>query len=220
MQSYLEAQGLWRYMLKGPPASPGANIKGDELKSYDDKLDTFKEAESKAKGSIKLGLHQMIASQIKTEKTAMEIWTKLADRYRKPGPSMAYVELKKAISILVPKNADPTPSINAMMSHFSQLEEMTFEVPAKIQALILLTRLPPTIDYIVQKTNTMSSDEWNKMKMSDLRTLVLLHWEQRSGKKPQQQQQKAQKITTVKRGSNHTPSFSEQKGDAQKKKTR
>ena len=56
------------------------------------------------------------------------------------------------------------------------------------------------------------------MELSALRTLILLHWEQRSGKKPQQQQ-KAQKITAVKRGSNDTPSFSEQKGD-QKKKTR
>ena len=76
------------------------------------------------------------------------------------------------------------------------------------------------MDYIVQRSNGMSTKEWDEMEPATIRSLVLLHWEQRSGKKPQQQQQKAQKITAVKRGSNDAPSFSEQKGDSQKKKTR
>ena len=105
MQSYLEAQGLWRLMQKGPPAALESGAKPEDQKYYDEKLDKFKEADSKAKAAT-------------------------------------------------------------------------------------------------------------------LRSLVLLHWEQRSGKKPQQQQQKAQKITAVKWGSNDAPSFSEQKGDSQKKKTR
>ena len=66
----------------------------------------------------------------------------------------------------------------------------------------------------------MSTKEWDEMEPATLRSLVLLHWEQHSGKKPQQQPQKAQKITAVKQGSNDAPSFSEQKGDSQKKKTR
>ena len=66
----------------------------------------------------------------------------------------------------------------------------------------------------------MSTEGWDEMELATLRSLVLLHWEQHSGKEPQQQQQKAQKITAVKRGSNDAPSFSEQKGDSQKKKTR
>ena len=220
MQSYLEAQGLCRFMLKGPPLPPTADLKGEELKPYEDKLDKFEEADSKAKGSIKLCLHQTIASQIKTEKTVKEIWDKLADTYGKPGPSMAYVELKTAINVLIPENADPTPVVNAMMSHFSRLEETKFEVPARIQFLILLARLPSSMDYIVQKSNAIKAEDWDKLSMGDLRTMTLLHWEQRSGKKPQQQQQKAQKITAVKWGSNNAPSFSEQKGESQKKKTR
>ena len=85
---------------------------------------------------------------------------------------------------------------------------MKFAVPEKIQSLILLARLPSSMNYIVQKSNSMSSDDWDKIKSTDLRTLVLLHWEQHSGKKPQQQQPKAQKITAVKWGSNDAPSFS------------
>ena len=119
MQSYLEAQGLWHYMLKGPPSPISPDAKGEELKSYDDKLDKFEEAGSKAKGSIKLHLHQTITSQIKAEKTTKEVWDKLADMYGKPSHSMAYVELKKAINIIIPNSADPTPSINGMMTHFS-----------------------------------------------------------------------------------------------------
>ena len=219
MQSYLGVQGLWHHKPKGPPVSPTADAKGEDLKYYDEKLDKFEEADSKAKGSIKLRLHQTIASQIKSEKTAKEIWDKLADTYGNPGPSMAYIELKKVINILIPENTDPTPAVNTMMAHFSRLEEMKFEVPVKIQCLILLARLPSSMDYIVQKSNAMKVDDWDKMLTGDLRTLVLLHWEQHSGKKPQQQQ-KVQKITTVKQGSNDAPSFSEQKGGDQKKKTR
>ena len=219
MQSYLEAQGLWRYMLRGPPSAISADVKGDKLKSYEDKLDKFEEADSKAKGSIKLCLHQTIASQIKAEKTAKEIWDKLADTYGKPGPSMAYVELKKAINVLIPENADPTPAVNTMMTHFTWLKEMKFEVPANIQCLILLARLPSSMDYIVQKSNAIKAEDWDKLIMEELRAWTLLHWEQHSGKKPQQQQ-KAQKITAVKQGSNDAPSFSEQKGDSQKKTRR
>ena len=78
MQSYLEAQGLWRLMQKGPPAALESGAKPEDQKYYDEKLDKFEEADSKAKGSIKLRLHQSIASQIKTEKTAKEIWESLA----------------------------------------------------------------------------------------------------------------------------------------------
>ena len=220
MQSYLEAQGLWRLMQKGPPAALQTDAKPEEQKYYDEKLDKFEEADSKAKGSIKLRLHQSIASQIKTEKTAKEIWENLAKTYGVPGPSMAYVELRKAISIVIPDNTDPTPATNAMIAHFSRLEEMNFGVPKKKQCLILLAQLPSAMDYIVQRSNGMSTKEWDEMELATLRSLVLLHWEQHSGKKPQQQQQKAQKITAVKWGSNDAPSFSEQKGDSQKKKTR
>ena len=79
MQSYLEAQGLWRHMKKGPPAALQSDAKPEEQRYHDKKLDKFEEADSKAKGSIKLRLHQSITSQIKTEKTAKEIWENLAD---------------------------------------------------------------------------------------------------------------------------------------------
>ena len=149
MQSYLEAQGLWRLMQKGPPAALESGAKPEDQKYYDEKLDKFEEADSKAKGSIKLHLHQSIASQIKAEKTAKEIWESLAKTYGVPGPSMAYVELRKAISIVIPDNTDPTPAANAMIAHFSRLEEMNFGVPKKIQCLIFLAQLPSTMDYIV-----------------------------------------------------------------------
>ena len=217
MQSYLEAQGLWRHMQKGPPSPVSTDAKPEDQRYYNEKLDKFEEADSKAKGSIKLHLHQSIASQLKAEKTAKEIWDTLAKTYGVPGPSMAYVELRKAINIVVPDNANPTPAVNAMIAHFSRLGEMSFEIPKRVQCLILLARLSSTMDYIVQRSNGMDSDEWDKMEPATLRGL---HWEQCSGKKPQQQQQKAQKITAVKRGSNDAPSFSEQKGDSQKKKTR
>ena len=58
MQSYLEAQGLWRYMQKGPPAALQSDAKPEEQRYYDEKLEKFEEADSKAKGSIKLRLHK------------------------------------------------------------------------------------------------------------------------------------------------------------------
>ena len=184
MQSYLEAQGLWRHMQKGPPSPAPTDSKPEDQRYYDEKLDKFEEADSKAKGSIKLRLHQSIASQIKDQKTAKEIWDNLAKTYGVPGPSMAYVELRKAINIVVPDNADPTPAVNAMIAHFSRLGEMNFEIPKKIQCLILLARLPSAMDYIVQRSNGLGTEEWDKMEPATLRGLVLLHWEQRSGKKP------------------------------------
>ena len=137
---------------KGPPSPLQADAKPEDQRYYDKKLDKFEEVDSKAKGSIKLHLHRSIASQIKSEKTAQEIWDSLAKTYGVPGPSMAYMELREAISIVIPDNADPTPAVNAMIAHFSRLEEMNFGVPKKVQCLILLARLPSTMDYIVQRS--------------------------------------------------------------------
>ena len=145
---------------------------------------------------------------------AKEMWEKLVETYGKPGPTMAFVELKKALNVTIPENANPSPAINALVSHFGRLEEMNFTVPNKIQVLILLTRLPSTMDHIIQNANTRDMKDWETVDIASVRPNILLAWEQRSGKKPQQQQPKAaQKISTVKRGSNDAPAFSEQQKD-------
>jgi len=160
---------------------------------------------------------------VKALGTAQEMWEKLAETYGKPGPAMAYIELKKAINVKIPENADPTPAINTLISHFGNLESMNFKVPHKIQLLLLLAQLPPSMDYVAQKCNM--EKEWDNIKLDDLRKVILLHWEQRAGKNRQQPQQpRAQKLSAVKRGSNEAPQFSEQQqqqqGEGSKRKNR
>ena len=226
MQSYLESQGIWRLMQKDKPTLPKEEpTDADEMPRIQiliNRLEKWEEADSRAKGCIKLRVHFTIANQIKSLETAKVMWNMLVKTYGKPGPTMAFVELKRALNIQIPENADPSPAINALVSHFGRLQEMNFLVPNKIQVLILLARLPPSMDHIIQNANTRNMKDWETVDIASVRPNILLAWEQRSGKKPQQQQPKAaQKISAVKRGSNDAPAFSEQqKEEGQKKQTR
>jgi hypothetical protein len=130
---------------------------------------------------------------------------------------MAYLELKKAINCQIPDNADPSPAVNNLLNNFKRLKDMEFAIPDKIQILILLARLPPSMEFVV---NTASNTDFDEIRMDRVREMILLQWEQKSGKH-QPPPQKAQKITAVKRGSDNAPAFSEQQvQDKPKKKNR
>ena len=109
MQSYLESQGIWRLMQKDKPTLPKEEPtdpdKMPRIQILIDRFEKWEEADSRAKGCIKLQVHFTIANQIKSLETAKEMWNMLVETYGKPGPTMAFVELKRALNIQIPENA-------------------------------------------------------------------------------------------------------------------
>ena len=236
MQSYLMAQGYWRTMNKPrpptvvlqstteerPKASTSKSIlledegeteeivttNADEVTAAEEKLEKWEDNNDKAKGAITLRLSSAIAFQHQSLTTALGIWVSLSETYGQPGPIGAYIELKKALDVRIPSNADPSPAYDRIVTHFGRLSEMGYEIPANIQAILVMARLPAELDSIAQAACMEGST--SKLDIAHIRRALTVYWEQKNGKKSQQGgQQKANKISAVKRDQGQ-PAFSEQ----------
>jgi len=237
MRSFLMAQGLWIRMNKVrpilvkfrpvttivpavPPNEDGSGgsketittstqtLNDEEFAKLEEKVDEWEENNAKALGSITLRLHSSIAYQVREADDASELWKDLETRYGKPGPAAAYIEFKKVLNTRIPDNADPSLAIDEMCAHLGRLAQMEFEIPPKIGVLLLMAKLPPSMENIAQELNR--DDDFGDTTFEEVRRMILLSWEQRSGHP--RQQQKAQKLSAVKRAPND-PSFVSQQNN-------
>jgi len=180
----------------------------EELEKAEAKLEEWEENNNKALGSINLHLHPSIAFQMKNGTSASWVWGDLESRYGKPGPAATYLELKKVLNTRIPDNADPLLSIDEMTQHLGRLSQMGFDIPKKIEVLILMAKLPPSMEAIAQELNT-EEDDFKDLTIDSVRRMILLSWEQCSGNRRPQQQQNNQKLSAVKRTPGD-PSFTDQ----------
>jgi len=239
MRSFLMVQGLWIWMNKVrpllarsklvttivpavPPNEDGSGgskettittsqtLTDEEFTKLEEKVDEWEENNAKALGSITLRLHSSIAYQVREVDDASELWKDLESRYGKPSPAAAYIEFKKVLNTRIPNNADPSLAIDEMCAHLGRLAQMEFEIPPKIGVLLLMAKLPPSMENIAQELNR--DDDFGDTTFEEVRRMILLSWEQRSGHP--RQQQKAQKLSTIKRAPND-PSFASQQNNGE-----
>jgi len=95
-----------------------------------------------------------------------------------------------------------------MTQHLGRLSQMGFEIPKKIEVLILMAKLPPSMEAIAQELNREKED-FDDLTINSVRRMILLSWEQRSGNRRPQQQQGAQRLSAVKQTPGD-PSFADQ----------
>jgi len=100
------------------------------------------------------------------------------------------------MDLKIPDNADPSLQIDRFTAHFGRLSEQMVEIDDHIQAMILLAKLPPSMDFLAHFI--CQESEVLDLKVSKIRKSMLLNWEQRFGGKQPCPQQNAQKISAVK----------------------
>jgi len=86
-----------------------------------------------------------------------------------------------------------------MLSHFTYLKDAGFDFPAPMQTMIILCKLPPTMEVVPQILSQTSPDEIKNLKLEGIVKAAMLSFEQKgatrgSGKGPQ-----ANKLSAVKR---------------------
>ena len=86
------------------------------------------------------------------------------------------------------------------------------EVPDYFQVMLIMTKLPPSFDGLVQLF--CQKEHVKTLDIADMRKTIGLAWEQRKGGKTPRNQ--AQKLSAVKRGPNEPP-FEQQQGDGQRR---
>ena len=138
----------------------------------------------------------------------MELWNELKDAYGQPGVAGVYMEFKAALETTIPNNADPSLTIDKILTHFGRMAEGRAPVPAYMQAMVLLAKIPPSMESLAQLF-CQSEDDISKIDTPKIRRAILLAWEQKGYQKGQGQGGQAQRITAVKRGPQE-PEFAHQ----------
>ena len=230
MQSYLMSQGQWCVIMKTAPipitkkgapatAAPKEDEEGattsaaiitpDEVYENQDVIDSWDEDVSKAVGNIRLRLHHTIAYQYNDVEDARHLWTTLKEKYGAPGISRAYIEFKGAMDTVIPNGQDPGPALDKMLAHFTRLRDIKFDLPEKVKIMMLLAKAPASMETIVQLI--AQEQDWRKLSTDSLVQGMKTSWEtaSRAGGNRQQNQQRAHKLSAVKRGG-QPPQFQQQ----------
>jgi len=125
-------------------------------------------------------------------------WEYLEATYGKPGIAATYKELKVAMDIVIPGNADPTLAIDTILVGFTRMAASKCAVPPHLQAMILISKLPYQMSALVQ--SICQTDNIEDLKTDDIKCKAILAWEQRSPVQGQNnRQQSACRLSAVQR---------------------
>ena len=184
MQAYLRTQDQW--FIFSTPCST-------------DEFDSWDENNEKALSNITLCISPSIQTTITDLVMVKEVWDHLKENYGTPSIGSAYTELSHLLTTTIPAGSHPTPAITKMLSHFAYLKDAGFEFPANVQAMIILCKLPPTMEVVAQILSQTSPSEIKSLKPDGIVKAATLSFEQKGashgagGKAPQ-----ANKLSTVK----------------------
>ena len=188
MQAYLRAQGQWYIYSTTQPAASH-----DDRKEWDDNTE-------RALGNITLRLAPSIQVAVSNLNNVKDVWDHLKKNFGAPSIGSAYAELSKLLATTIPAGSHPAPAITKVLSHFAYLKDAGFEFPAPVQAMIILCKLPPTMEVVAQILSQTSPDEIKNLKPDGIVKAATLSFEQKGassragGKGPQ-----ANKLSAVKR---------------------
>ena len=107
---------------------------------------------------------------------------------------------------------DPTLCIDKTVAHLTHVVTAGLEIPKHFQAMIIMAKLPPSMDSIAQLM--CQEEKIMNLDLSKIRRAMALVWEQRQGRKAPPCQN-ANKLSAVKCGPNEPP-FEQQQGDGQR----
>jgi len=186
MQAYLRAQGQWFVYLTTQPADGH-----DDRNNWDDSTE-------RALSNITLCLAPSIQVAVADLTMVKEVWDYLKKSFGAPSIGSAYAELSKLLSTTIPAGSHPTLAITKMLSHFTYLKDAGFDFPAPVQTMIILCKLPPTMEVVAQILSQTSPDEIKNLKPEGIVKAATLSFEQKGatcggGKGPQ-----ANKLSAVK----------------------
>ena len=226
MKAFLMGQGQW-FILTIPAVLPEwqkvkevyVDKDGDtKERSVEDRslppdnLDEYKSWSAdnwKALGNINLRLDPAIRYKYSSIEKSGDLWATLKAEFGKPGIAATYHEFKTALNLLLPENSDPSLALNKLFGHFGRMAEADCEIPQHLQCLIVLTKLPSSMDSLAQMI--CQTDNIMELEPAKILRQVQLAWEQKANrtKGANGRGGTANKITAMKRPQGK-PTFQQQ----------
>ena len=164
MQAYLRAQGQWFVYGTARP---------------DEEHDSWDEHNEKGLSNITLQVSPSIQVAISHLTTVKEVWEHLKENYSTPSIGNACVELSQLLLTSIPAGSHPPPVITKMLSHFAYLKDAGFEFPANVQVMVILCKLPPTMEVVAQILSQTLPSEIKTLKPDSIVKAVTLSFEQK-----------------------------------------
>ena len=216
MQSFLMSQGQWKCVKPGATAPSTTTVRAEDGTSRTEgekDLEDWNEVAEKALGNIRLRLHHTIGYQYNDVEDPADLWDSLKVKYGAPGMSNAYIEFKGIMDTALQNNVDPSPALDKIMAHATRLKNMRFDIPNHVLAMIIVSKMPPSMETVAQMTMIASKEkDPNGADPYKISELMRASWETttRTHIKSGNNQQRANKLSAVKPVSNHPPVFQQQ----------
>ncbi|KIM62268.1 hypothetical protein SCLCIDRAFT_25201 [Scleroderma citrinum Foug A] len=183
MQAYLRAQGqLFVYGTAHP----------------NEDHDTWDKHNKKALGNITLRVSSSIQVAISHLTTVKEVWDHLKENYSAPSIGSAYTKLSQLLSTTIPTGSHPAPAIMKMLSHFAYLKDTGCKFPANVQVMVILCKLPPTMEVVAQILSQTSPSKIKMLKPDSIVKVATLSFKQKGTSHGGSKAPQANKLSAVK----------------------
>ena len=194
MHAYLQSTGTWWTIREARPAADAKTWDGDN---------------KKAMGTITLCCTAPIKIQVAEKTTAKQIWDLLKELYGQPSVGSAHTELKKLLATTIPSNSHPAPALRSIAANFAYLKEAGFKISLPMQTMILVAKLPPSMEVVAQLINQTKPADIKTLKPDEIIAVATLAFEQRSQCSTTGNGHQANKLSAVKR-KQADPKFAQQ----------
>ena len=163
--------GFWKmqiedYLYQKKLYQPLSGVKPNDMKKEEWNL-----LDRQALGVIRLTLAKNVAFNIVNEKTTAGLIKALSDMYEKPSAANKVYLMRRLFNLKMGEGISVTDHINEFNTILSQLESVQIKFDDEVKALILLSSLPDSWAAIVTAVSSSARD--NKLKLSDIRDLIL-----------------------------------------------
>ena len=212
MQAFLMTMDLWEY-ANGTEAEPTLSTPPTEAERTARKA--WKSANQKALANIILRVTATIRVDLDPLTTADAVWNRLKSYFDVVQPTTIFKDFKEAVSIRIDTSQHPLPQINRLQASVHRLTTNGVAIPEIIQAMLLLSALPPKWEMLVSILCT--NHQISSLQLKHVRQAVMAQWEAEKNKQGKltfhKQPQNAHKLSAIKRKRGE-PSFKQQRGAA------
>ena len=151
-------------------------------------------------GSVNLHLSDTLCQCYEGRVLAAELLKALDEEFATVGIAVAYVLFKELLDLHVPDLSHPSPTFSKAETLFTCLKSAGFEFNDKCQVMMLLAKLPPSMDVIAQMF-TQAKDSSGKAKdlsITEISKAAVLSWDQCHLTRKGKQSVQANKISAIK----------------------
>ena len=167
--------------------------------------------------SVNMHLSDALCQHFESKVLAAELLKALDEEFATVGIAAAYVLFKELLDLHIPDSSHPSPAFSKVETLFTQLKAAGYEFNEKCQAMMLLAKLPPSMDVVAQMF-TQAKDTSSKPKdpsIAEISKAAVLSWDQRHLTRKGKQLVQANKISAIKHKGQQNPSFQQQQKQPQ-----